>query len=100
LQAAEAALIDSGHDDVMVWTKRRSFHWMTFERARRLRQARPRLARGGRGEDLERDIIQSIIAGEYTKPVKVVAFDLEKHWVKDVMEPSRGRSLQPSAPKA
>jgi hypothetical protein len=34
LQAVEDALIDSGHDDFMVSTKRGSFHWMTVERAR------------------------------------------------------------------
>jgi hypothetical protein len=34
----------------------------------------------------ERDIVLDLISGEYTRPVKVVAFDLEERWVRDVSE--------------
>ncbi|AMN43686.1 hypothetical protein [Rhodoplanes sp. Z2-YC6860] len=34
----------------------------------------------------EQDVVHAIISGEYTRPIKVVAFDLDKRWVRDVTE--------------
>ncbi|AMN44092.1 hypothetical protein [Rhodoplanes sp. Z2-YC6860] len=34
----------------------------------------------------EHDVVQAIISGEYTRPVKVVAFDLDERWAGDVTE--------------
>jgi hypothetical protein len=34
----------------------------------------------------ERDVVHGIIRGEYKRPLRVVAFDLEEGWVRDVTE--------------
>jgi hypothetical protein len=49
-----------------------------------------KLGRAWREADEERtsesDVVHDIISGEYTRPVKVTAFDLEERWVRDVSE--------------
>jgi hypothetical protein len=34
----------------------------------------------------ERDVVHGIISGDYTRPVKVVAYDIEERWARDVTE--------------
>jgi hypothetical protein len=34
----------------------------------------------------ERDIVRDIVEGEYTRPIQVVAFNLDERWVRDVTE--------------
>lgn len=50
----------------------------------------PKIGRAWREMDAERtderDIVREIIDGEYSRPLQVVAFNLEERWVRDVTE--------------
>jgi hypothetical protein len=115
LQDIENALLKAGYDDITVVTERGSFHWMTCRASQRARgrvmKRSPslvpdqpigagavymvlddfgKLGRAWREMDEEKtsenDVIHDIISGEYSRPVKVIAFDLEERWVRDVTE--------------